>query len=405
MSDTLEAPKAATGKGLAIIADLTPEIFTPEKAAEIIADVRREVMSIDRDISSKKGREAIASMAAKIARSKTAADNFGKQLKADYKAKVDAIDGIRRVFWDGLEALQKEFRAPLTEFEEAEKARIAGHEAGIADIQAMPLFSGDHTTDDIADRLAKAQAIDASGFQEFTARAEAAKAAAIATLTAALENSRARDAERAELERLRREAEERAAREEAERIEREKQEAAARAAEQARRDAEEKARQERDEAERAAAAERERIEREAQAERDRATAEQARVEREKREAEERATKAEQDRQDALRRAKEAEEQAERDRVAAEERAQQRVEEAAQRERQRIADEQKAEEEAQRRREEDRAHRGAINRAAMQALIAAMADAHSGNATEAEAIARAIVSAIARGAVPAVKISY
>lgn len=369
MSDTLEAPKTEPGKGLAIIADLTPEIFTAEKAQEIVASLRTEVLTIDRDVSTKKGREAIASMAARIARSKTAADTFGKQLKAEYKVKVDAIDGIRRIFWDGLEALQKEFRQPLTEFEEREKARVAGHEAALADIGRLPYFEGAPTTDAIADRLTIAQAIDTSTFEEFTARAETGKADAVAKLEAMLAESRQRDAERAELERLRKEAEERAAREEAERIEREKQEAAARAAEEARQ-----------EAERAAAVERERIEREAREATERA-------EREKREADERAARAEADR------------------VAAEENAKRQIEEAAQKERDRIEAKQRAEEEETRKREQDKAHRGRVNSAAMRAIITAMADVHSGNAAEAEVIARAIVTAIARGAVPAVKISY
>ena len=370
-TDTLEAPKADAGKGLAIIADLTPEIFTPEKAAEIVADVRREVLAIDRDVSTKKGREAIASMAAKIARSKTAADNFGKQLKADYKARVDAIDGIRRVFWDGLEALQKEFRAPLTEFEEAEKRRVAGHESGIANIQAMATlvsrFSGDVTTEDIADRLTVAKAVDTSTFQEFTSRAEAAKADAVGKLEAMLKAAQERDAERAELERLRQEAAEREAQAARERAEREQREREERAAEQARQ-----------EAERAAAAERTRVEQEARQIQEKAA-------REKAEAEERAAQAERDRQDAERRAKEAEE-----------RAQQRAEEAARKERQRIEDERKAEEEAQRRREGDRAHRATVNNAAVAALTAAGLSYGD---------AKTAITAIAKGDVPHVAIAY
>ncbi|MGY0790902.1 hypothetical protein ACW7BJ_16170 [Azospirillum argentinense] len=479
MSDTLEAPKTAIA--VVDVTSLVPtKVFAPGGVDEILTKLEAEARATAAtlDVSTPKGRKEIASLAYKVARSKTALDDMGKDLVADIKTKAALIDADRRVVRDRLDRLRDDVRKPLDDFEAAEEERVQRHEEAIADIQAMPLFSGDRATDDIADRLAKAQAIDTSGFQEFTARAEAAKAAAIATLTAALENSRARDAERAELELLRQEAAERAAREEVERIEREKQEAADRAAEQARRDAEEKARQEREEAERAAAAERERIEREAQAERDRAAAEQARVEREKAKAEERAAKAEQDRQDAERRAKEAEERAEAERIAgheralksiqgmiddacspfngsgmireitrimdgmaemardweefseraaaviadgrariagrlaeverheekraeeerkaAEERARQREEEAAQRERQRIEDERKAEEETQRRREADRAHRGSINRAAMQALVAAGLS---------QGAARTAVEAIAKGDVPNVRISY
>lgn len=389
MSDTLEQPKTESGKGLAVIADLTPEIFTAEKAQEIVANLRAEIMLIDRDVSTKKGRDAIASFAHKIARSKTAADTFAKNLKDEYRKKADGIQAIRNIFWDGLEALQKDFRQPLTEFEAAEEARIKAHEEGIARIQGMALLSGEWTSEMVAARIAEVQAVDLTGFQEFAARAAQAKESALETLNAALENRRALEAERAELERLRQEAAERAAKEEADRIEREKQEAAAAAAERARREAEEKARREAEEAERRAAAERERVEREA------------------REAEERAAQAERDRQAAEQRAKEAEEKAERDRIeaerraeeerkAADERAKRQAEEAARLERERIEAQQRAEEEAERKREQDKAHRGRINRSAMEALIAAGLS---------ETDARKAVEAIARGTVPNVKISY
>jgi hypothetical protein len=375
---TIDAPKAETGKGLAAIAALPTEIFTAEKAAEIVADLRREILTIDRDVSTKKGREAIASMAAKIARTKTAADTFGKQLKAEYKAKVDGIDAIRRIFWDGLEALQKEFRAPLTEFEEAEKARVDGHEAALAAIAGLTALDGVPTTDAIADRLTIAQAVDTSTFQEFTARAEAAKADAVAKLEAMLKAAEQRDAERAELERLRREDEARRQREREDQI-----------AAQARAEAEAKARQEAEEAERRAQAEQRRIEREAREAAERAAAEQRRAEQEKQDAEERAAAAE-------RRAKEAAEQAERDRVAAEERAKREAEAAVERERQRVEQERREAEEAARRREQDREHRAKIHREIVAALKLFSID---------EDTARAIVTAIAKGDMPHAVIVY
>ncbi|AWJ93264.1 hypothetical protein Sp245p_26420 (plasmid) [Azospirillum baldaniorum] len=404
MSETLEAAK--TEIAVVNVTALVPtKVFAPGGVDEILTKLEAEARATAAtlDVSAPKGRKEIASLAYKVARSKTALDDMGKDLVADIKAKAALIDADRRVVRDRLDKLRDDVRRPLDEFEAAEEKRVEQHEAGIAAFS----IAAPGTTEEIAKTLAMVEATPTDGFQEFAKRAAEAKEAAVIRLRSALLESQQRDAERAELERLRQEAAERAAREEAERIEREKQEAADRAAEQARRDAEEKARQEREEAERAATAERERIEREAQAERERAAAEQARVEREKAEAEERAAQAERDRLDAERRAKEAEERAERDRIeaerraeedrkAAEERARQREEEAARRERQRVEDERKAEEEAQRRREEDRAHRGSINRAAMNALVAAGLS---------EGAARTAVEAIAKGEVPCVRISY
>lgn len=477
MSDTLEATSTAVVT-LDVGALVPTQVYAPGGVEKLIADLEAKARADAKalDISTPKGRREVASLAYKVARSKTALDDMGKALGADFKKKAAAIDADRRTVRDRLDALRDEVRKPLDEFEAAEAARVKRHEDGILRIQEMPLLLGEFmTTDNIAARLDEARAIETSGFQEFTKRAEDAKAATIAKLTEMLEESRRRDAERAELERLRKEAAERAAREEAERIEREKQEAAARAAEQAKREAEEKARREAEEAERRAAAERARIEREAREAAEAAERERQRVEREKAEAEERA--------------KEAEEKAERERIASHERALKAIqgmiadacspfnnsatirditrimdgmaemkrdweefseraaaviadgresiaqrlaeveqreeerrkkaeaereaarieaerraeadkmaaaEEAARLERERIEAQRRAEEEAARQREADKAHRGRINRAAMEALIAAGLS---------EADARTAVEAIARGTVPAVKISY
>lgn len=355
-------------------------VFAPGGIDAILAKVEAETRAAaaDLDISTPKGRKEIASLAYKVARSKTALDDMGKGLVEDTKKKVALIDADRRVIRDRLDKLRDEVRRPLDEFEAAEKARIEGHETNLRYIADLAGFAVPPTTDGIADRLARAQAIDTTGFQEFTARAEKAKADAVQTLTTMLEDSRRRDGEREELERLRREEEERKVREERERREREQQEREERAAAQARREAEEKARREREEAERAAAVERERIEREAREA-------QERAEREKREAEERAAQAERDRLEAERRAKEAEE-----------RAQQQAEEAARKERERIEAERRAEEDARAKREADRAHRASVNNAAVAALVAA------GLSDEA---AKTAVVAIARGDVPRVSISY
>lgn len=396
-------------------------VFAPGGVETILtkleADVR--IAAKDLDISTDKGRKAIASLAYKVARSKTALDDMGKGLVEETKKQVALIDADRRVIRDRLDALKDEVRKPLDDFEAAEKARTKAHEDAIQVMERTASFLvAELSVGEIEGRIAYLAEVFARDWQEFGKRASEVRDRSHAALTDLLDRTHKAIAERAELERLRQEAAERAAREEAERIEREKQEAADRAAEQARREAEEKARREREEAERAAAAERERIEREAQAERERAAAEQARVEREKREAEERAAQAERDRLEAERRAKEAEEraeaerkaaaeQAERDRIeaarraeedrkAAEERAQQREEEAARQERQRIEDERRAEEEAQRRREADRTHRATVNKAAVAALVTAGLS---------DAAAKAAITAIAKGEVPRVAIAY
>ncbi|EPY4441512.1 TPA: hypothetical protein MYN16_002078 [Klebsiella pneumoniae] len=94
----------------------------------LIEAIEKEARSLVPDVTTKKGREAIASMAHKVARSKTYIDNAGKDLVAELKALPKQIDESRRVVRERLDALKDEVRRPLTEWE-AEQERIKAKEA------------------------------------------------------------------------------------------------------------------------------------------------------------------------------------------------------------------------------------------------------------------------------------
>lgn len=94
----------------------------------LIEAIEKEARSLVPDVTTKKGRDAIASMAHKVARSKTYIDNAGKDLVAELKALPKQIDESRRVARERLDALKDEVRRPLTEWE-AEQDRIKAEEA------------------------------------------------------------------------------------------------------------------------------------------------------------------------------------------------------------------------------------------------------------------------------------
>ncbi|HDE1061269.1 TPA: hypothetical protein PCB63_001669 [Klebsiella quasipneumoniae] len=94
----------------------------------LIEAIEQEARSLVPDVTTKKGRDAIASMAHKVARSKTYIDNAGKDLVAELKALPKQIDESRRVVRERLDALKDEVRRPLTEWE-AEQERIKAEEA------------------------------------------------------------------------------------------------------------------------------------------------------------------------------------------------------------------------------------------------------------------------------------
>ena len=94
----------------------------------LIEAIEKEARSLVPDVTTKKGRDAIASMAHKVARSKTYIDNAGKDLVAELMALPKQIDESRRVVRERLDALKDEVRRPLTEWE-AEQERIKAEEA------------------------------------------------------------------------------------------------------------------------------------------------------------------------------------------------------------------------------------------------------------------------------------
>ncbi|MBH3729033.1 hypothetical protein I5M03_27950 [Pseudomonas aeruginosa] len=244
-----------------------------------LAKIREEIDGFVPDVTTRKGREAIASIAYKVARSKTALDNVGKELVAELKEVPKKIDAERKRMRDLLDSWQAEVRSPLTEWEEAEAARVARHQGEIDKIN-LRLECRDLDSIELKANIAWLEGLAISeAWEEFEAEAARAKDKALIALRESLVAREKFEAEQAELERLRAEAAAREQKEREERIARE-------AAEQARRQEEAKAQAERDAIEakqRAEQAERDaqrRAEEAAAAERKRQADEQARIERE-----------------------------------------------------------------------------------------------------------------------------
>jgi colicin import membrane protein len=87
------------------------------------------------DISTEERRKAIASLAYKVAKTKTGLDTARKELVADEKARLKAIDTEGSAIWNRLEALQAEVRKPLTEWERGEETRLEAHEDALRSVK------------------------------------------------------------------------------------------------------------------------------------------------------------------------------------------------------------------------------------------------------------------------------
>lgn len=230
------------------------EVYTADKGLDpYLAKIKAEVDGFIPDITTKKGRDAIASMAYKVSQSKTYLDKTGKELVDKLKEQPKLVDAERKRMRDYLDGLRDDVRKPLTEWEEAEERRVAEIQKRISEFEIIEL-STDASHQDLQDIFVRLQGIviDES-FAEFSNSAAIAKERAINNLAALMVKRKAYEAEQAERDATaKREAEAKAA---AERRELELQLAA------------EKAQREALEAQRAAEYERERAERQIEADR------------------------------------------------------------------------------------------------------------------------------------------
>ena len=317
----------------------------PGGTTELFERIAQEARSHVPDVTTKKGRDQIGSLALKISKSKTFIEKCGKGLVAEQKAQIKLIDDDRIATVKKFDELRNEILAPRDAWEQAEKDRVAKHENAILVIKEHLQELETLDASRIVNRIEHLENFDVDyTFEEYEEQAKLAKFETLEVLRKALVTREKYEAEQAELERLRQAEILRQQQEREAQIARE-------AAEKATREAEEKARFEAE-----------------------------RVQREKREAEQREAR--------LKAEKEA--------------AELRAVQAAENERKRIEAEQFAQAEAERKAEEarlaDKEHRRKINQEAVSALCYCVAGLT-------EEMAKDVIRAIAKPAVPNVSIKY
>lgn len=373
-----------------ISADNAPAIYVAGGLGQFFDAVKAEVTGEVPDLKTAKGRARIASLAATVSKSKTAVEKPGRDYLKRLKEMPKVVEAELREFVTKMDNLRDATRQPLTEWEEAEQARKDKHVDGIQSIKDMTVFEETPAAAHVSQLIADLEAVEINDtWEEFLPEAAQVKDQTLAKLRSILAERAQYEAEQAELVRLRAEAEAQAQRDRDAEIARV-------AAEQARIQAEQRAQAERDAAARReqelldqaaaaqrateqaardaeSAAERQRLQLELQAEQARAAAAQAEASRLAAE-----QRAEQDRLSAIRRQEETVERARLDEVARANAA---------------ADEILRQQQA---READKAHKGAIYKAAKEAFI------QHGMTEE---CARLAVKLVASGLIPSMSIQY
>lgn len=260
-----------------------------------IEKIRAEVESFVPDVSTKKGRDAIASIAYKVAKSKTALDNLGKELVSELKELPKKIDTERARVRAELDALRNKVRKPLTDWEAEEERKENEKKLFIERLRSYTADTDTHNSDGINKLIFELEAIEINEkLGEYETEALHVKESILKKLREIYTQKITYEQQQAELEKLRAEA---AAREQADkeaRIAKEAEERAIKAAE-------EKAKAEREAAEKrelelklqAEKAEREKLEAQQRAERA-VEEEKLRVKREEEKAEAERLKREED---------------------------------------------------------------------------------------------------------------
>ena len=355
-----------------ISADNAPAIYVAGGLGQFFEAVRAEVTGELPDLTTRKGRERIASLAATVSKSKAAVEKPGRDYLRRLKEMPKVVESELREFVTKMDNLRDATRQPLTEWEEAEQARKDKHVDGIQVMKDFLIFECAPSADQIGQIIATLQLVAVNDtWEEFLPEAAQVKDETLAKLRNLLSERAQHEAEQAELTRLRLEKEARDKKDHEERIAREAAEAATRAAE-------EKARLERE------------------AEEQRARDEKAAAEKRENDLKLQAAEAERKAEQAKREKVEADHKAERDRLQAIEDQKKAVEQA------RLAEVARANAAAdeilrqQKARQADVAHKSKVLGEAKQALI---------DMNISEELAKAIVLKIARGEVPNVSIQF
>jgi len=228
---------------------ITPtELFTPQGIDAMLEEVEKMAGSFVQDMTTEKGRKEIASMAYKIAQTKSALDKCGKDLTEEWRQKTSTVNAERKKVCDRLDALRDKTRKPLDDFEEREAKRINDRKERIAQIEAfksLRVVSVDHFNEAIK-KVAELLNYD---WNEFNFKAFGVVKEATLYLGEEKEKVIKREQEKAELEKLRKEKEERDELERLRLVKENEERIARESAEKARKEAEEKALKEKQRAE------------------------------------------------------------------------------------------------------------------------------------------------------------
>jgi hypothetical protein len=197
----------ATSTDLIVSLPTVPNVatFTDEKEFDKLYDaILKKVEEHKPDLSTKTGRDAIKSLAHKIAKTKVALDKQGLALTGEWRENTKKVNATRTKIEERLEKLQASVRQPLTDWETAEQARVDKHQTALDALLAMISIQPGQPSELLRTALSTVEdtLVDAS-WEEFEDRAAIAKSDASAALTRLIAVAEKQESDARELEELR----------------------------------------------------------------------------------------------------------------------------------------------------------------------------------------------------------
>jgi len=179
-------------------------LFSEGGVDPLLDEIEKQAKSVVHDVTTEKGRKAIASMAYKVSQTKVTLDKAGEKLKEEAQKTVNTVNTERKKIRDRLDALRDKVRKPLTDFQENEKKRVAEHEENLKKIEQLTVFDQPNiTAKEIIARQKQAEDFENKNWEEFLEKAQQINSIVGAKLISMLTEAQRLEKEKEELEKLR----------------------------------------------------------------------------------------------------------------------------------------------------------------------------------------------------------
>lgn len=207
------ASPAETG-ALIVLETVKPaEVFVPGGTDHLIEIVEAEVKAFleTMDTETEEGRKEIRKFSRRIGSSQTGIDTMKKEFTEARRKEIADINAEGKRFMDRMDEFKERINAPLEEWQRKENARLDGHKEALAAINNLVEECRGQASEFIQGRLDAMPDMLKREWQEFDQLAVEASDRVTGALVQLLDETKTREAEQAELARLRKEADERAA--------------------------------------------------------------------------------------------------------------------------------------------------------------------------------------------------